>query len=45
MIRLLLATYAYPPSVGGVKQASDYLKLFDYTVDLLVAALKTATGH
>ena len=34
-----------PPSVGGVKQASDYLKLFDYTVDLLVAALKTAAGH
>ena len=34
-----------PPSVGGVKQARDYLKLFDYTVDLLVAALKTATGH
>ena len=33
-----------PPSVGGVKQATDYLKLFDYTVDLLVAALKTATG-
>ena len=34
-----------PPSVGGVKQATDYLKLFDYTVDLLVAALKTATGY
>ena len=34
-----------PPSVGGVKPASDYLKLFDYNVDLLVAALKTATGH
>ena len=34
-----------PPSVGGVKQAGDYLKLFDYNVDLLVAALKTATGR
>ena len=34
-----------PPSVGGVKPATDYLKLFDYNVDLLVAALKTATGH
>jgi ABC-type Zn uptake system ZnuABC Zn-binding protein ZnuA len=34
-----------PPSVGGVKEASDYLKLFDYDVNLLVSALKSATGH
>ena len=34
-----------PPSVGGVKEATDYLKLFDYDVNLLVSALKTATGH
>ena len=34
-----------PPSVGGVKEASDYLQLFDYDVNLLVSALKTATGH
>ena len=34
-----------PPSVGGVKEASDYLKLFDYDVNLLVSALKVATGH
>ena len=32
------------PSVGGAKEAGDYLKLFDYDVNLLVAALKTATG-
>jgi zinc/manganese transport system substrate-binding protein len=29
-----------PPSVGGVKEASDYLKLFDYDIGLLVSALK-----
>ncbi len=33
------------PSVGGVKQATDYMTLFDYNVNLLVAALKAATGH
>lgn len=32
------------PSVGGAKEAGDYLKLFDYDVNLLAAALKTATG-
>jgi ABC-type Zn uptake system ZnuABC Zn-binding protein ZnuA len=32
-----------PPSVGGVKEASDYLKLFDTDVNMLVAAIK-ATG-
>lgn len=29
-----------PPSVGGVKAATDYLSLFDYDVNLLVNALK-----
>jgi ABC-type Zn uptake system ZnuABC Zn-binding protein ZnuA len=31
-----------PPSVGGVKEASDYLKLFDYDINLLLDALKKA---
>ena len=29
-----------PPSVGGVKETSDYFKLFDYNIGLLVDALK-----
>jgi zinc/manganese transport system substrate-binding protein len=29
-----------PPSVGGVKEAPDYLKLFDYNVNLLITAVK-----
>jgi zinc/manganese transport system substrate-binding protein len=33
-----------PPSVGGVPEATDYIKLFDYDVNLLVAALNKATG-
>ena len=28
------------PSVGGVKEATDYLKLFDYDINLLISALK-----
>jgi zinc/manganese transport system substrate-binding protein len=32
-----------PPSVGGVKEVTDYIKLFDYDVRLLVDAIK-ATG-
>jgi ABC-type Zn uptake system ZnuABC Zn-binding protein ZnuA len=32
-----------PPSVGGTKEITDYLKLFDYNIDLLVKAIK-ATG-
>ena len=28
------------PSVGGVKEASNYLALFDYDVNLLVGAFK-----
>jgi len=34
-----------PPSVGGVKMVTDYFSLFDYDVNLLVTALKTATGR
>jgi zinc/manganese transport system substrate-binding protein len=33
-----------PPSVGGVKETSDYFKLFDYDINLLVDAIKKATG-
>jgi zinc/manganese transport system substrate-binding protein len=29
-----------PPSVGGVKDATDYIALFDYDVNTLVAAIK-----
>ncbi|HEY6211541.1 MAG TPA: metal ABC transporter substrate-binding protein [Vicinamibacterales bacterium] len=29
-----------PPSVGGVKDASDYIKLFDYDINLLIDAIK-----
>jgi zinc/manganese transport system substrate-binding protein len=29
-----------PPSVGGVKEATDYFKLFDYDLNLLVTAIK-----
>ena len=31
-----------PPSVGGTKEVSDYFKLFDYDINLLVAAIKKA---
>lgn len=31
-----------PPSVGGVKDVTDYIKLFDYDVGLLANALKQA---
>ena len=27
-----------PPSVGGVKEAADYIQLFDYNVNLLASA-------
>jgi ABC-type Zn uptake system ZnuABC Zn-binding protein ZnuA len=33
-----------PPSVGGVKEAADYLRLFDYNVALLISTVKSATG-
>jgi len=29
-----------PPSVGGVKEITDYFKLFDYDLNLLMTALK-----
>jgi ABC-type Zn uptake system ZnuABC Zn-binding protein ZnuA len=29
-----------PPSVGGVKEVTDYFKLFDYDLNLLVTAIK-----
>jgi len=29
-----------PPSVGGVKEITDYLKLFDYDINRLVSAIK-----
>jgi len=32
------------PSVGGAKEATDYIKLFDYDVNLLASALKQLTG-
>ena len=31
-----------PPSVGGVKEVTDYFKLFDYDINLLVDAIKKA---
>jgi len=33
------------PSVGGTKEATDYVKLFDYDVSTVVAALKKVTGN
>jgi ABC-type Zn uptake system ZnuABC Zn-binding protein ZnuA len=32
------------PSVGGTKEATDYIQLFEYDVNTLAAALKKATG-
>ena len=32
------------PSVGGEKQVTDYLQLFDYDLNLLSTALKQVTG-
>jgi ABC-type Zn uptake system ZnuABC Zn-binding protein ZnuA len=29
-----------PPSVGGVKEVTDYFKLFDYDINLLIQAIK-----
>jgi zinc/manganese transport system substrate-binding protein len=36
------AVLVMPPSVGGVKEVPDYFKLFDYDINLLINALKTA---
>lgn len=34
-----------PPSVGGVKEITDYFKLFDYDINLLINAIKkSGTG-
>jgi zinc/manganese transport system substrate-binding protein len=33
-----------PPSVGGVKEITDYFSLFDYDIRLLVDAIKKAGG-
>ena len=32
------------PSVGGEKEVTDYIKLFDYNVGLVAGALKQITG-
>lgn len=32
------------PSVGGVKEATDYLQLFEYNINLLASTLKQITG-
>ena len=34
-----------PPSVGGVPEATDYIKLFDYDVNLLATTLKKVLGR
>jgi hypothetical protein len=28
-----------PPSVGGAKEVTDYIKLFDYDIGVLIAAI------
>ena len=32
------------PSVGGVKEATDYIQLFEYNVNLIASSLKQLTG-
>ena len=32
------------PSVGGAKEAIDYIGLFDYNINLVAGALKQTTG-
>ena len=34
-----------PPSVGGVKEVTDYFKLFDYDINLLVDAIKKSRSE
>ena len=34
-----------PPSVGGVKEAVDYIALFDYNINLIVTAIKRTAGR
>jgi zinc/manganese transport system substrate-binding protein len=39
------AVLVMPPSVGGTKDVTDYFKLFDYDINLLIAAIqKTGAG-
>jgi zinc/manganese transport system substrate-binding protein len=39
------AVLVMPPSVGGTKDVPDYFKLFDYDINLLIAAIqKTGAG-
>jgi hypothetical protein len=33
----------FPPTVGGVPEASDYLALFDHNLNLLVSVIEQAT--
>jgi zinc/manganese transport system substrate-binding protein len=33
-----------PPSVGGNKEVPDYIKLFDYDINMLVTAIKKTSG-
>ena len=33
------------PSVGGVKEAPDYIKLFDYNINLLTTTFKQVLGR
>jgi hypothetical protein len=33
------------PSVGGVKEVTDYIKLFDSDLNLLVSAIKEVGGR
>jgi len=33
-----------PPSVGGTKDVTDYIKLFDSNINMLVAAIKKSSG-
>jgi len=30
----------FPPSVGGVKEVTNYIQLFDYDINLLISAIK-----
>ena len=35
----------WSPSVGGVKEASDYIKLFDYDIGQLTTTFKQVLGR
>jgi len=34
-----------PPSVGGVKEVTDYIGLFDYDINLMLTAIKDTGAH